>query len=375
MKFSISSSLLSKKLTSISRVINSKDVLPILSHFLFCIKDSVLSVTAADTENSIVTGVPVSECSGDIIFAVNANTMLNAIKEIAEQPITFEVNDELTQLTVTYLNGLFNIPVCSGDTYPVQPECEANNTFVISSANLKKAISSTINATSADELRPVMNGIYFNYIKENGMDVVATDAKVMVKYNFTYGNNENDKNFSFILPKKPAQLLKNLLASCDADITISVNDRNASFKCDDFFLCCRLIEGRYPNYKSVIPTTHQTSSVADRKGFISSLKRVMNFASSDNQLIALQVENDSIHLDAKDVDFSISANEHFATINEGPAIRIGLKAGNVLNVLSIFTAENVQLKFIDPSRPMIVTPQNIDEEGDVLAIVMPMLLN
>lgn len=377
MVFSISSSILGQKLSNAAKVINSKDQesLPILRHFLFTVKDKVLTVTASDTENSIVITFDTLDCDGDVSFAVNAKTMTDAIKDIADQPVTFEVNDKLSKLSINYMNGVFNIPIENGNTYPTPKVIESQNTVNLKGSTLHKVICATIIATATDEIRPTMNGIFFAYGKETGLDVVATDGHKLVKYNLTNVINDKQENFCFILPKKPANLLKVLLAGCDNDVVVYTDGRNAIFKGNNFTLQCRLIEGRYPNYNAILPKSSAVTSLVDRKGFISSLKRVMNFSNENTQLVTLNVNEEGIGMKAEDVDFAISAKESFAAQNEGGEITIGVKAGTTADILSVFSAENVILGFNDPLRPVLITPQQQEENATFLAIIMPMIVN
>lgn len=376
MRFTVSSTLLNKKLSAIAKVINSKNALPILSHFLFKVgEDNTITVTAADSENTIVTTLEVTDVEDTGIFAVNANTLLNSLKEIPEQPITFDADMESYTLTVDYFSGVFKVPVSEGNTYPPCKDIEDGETLTILNTSLLDAVSRAVTATAEDDLRPVMNGIFFDLNNENGFTVVATDGHSLVKNFFPDIKGESGNSFNFILPKKPAQLLKTMLAGEDSEVSIVSNGINAKFVSDSFTLYCRLIEGRYPNYNTVIPLTSLTDVTVDRKQLLSSFKRIVNFANSSSQLIAVDVTENNMQLNAEDIDFSISAKEKIGAEVNGENVRIGLKASKVISGLSILSSEKVILKMNGSTRAVIIAPENEDSSCQITILVMPMLVN
>lgn len=379
MRFTVSTSLLNKKLSSISKVINSKEAcsLPLLSHFLFNIhEDNTMTVTASDVENVIITSVEIQDVEENGMFAVNASTLLNSLKEIPDQPITFDVNLTNGTLTVDYFSGVFKIPVSEGDTYPTPVSVDDTDSATISSSLLMDCINRSVGATAKDELRPVMNGIFFEVKDANTMYIVASDGHILVKNELTDINSSSENGFNFILPKKPAILLKTLLTSEDIDIEIASDGRNAKFTCEHFTMFCRLIEGRYPNFNSVIPQTHNFATTIDRKSILSSFRRVINFASVTSQLVSIEISSDKVQLKAEDVDFSISAKEDIQATTEGEGtLVVGCNASKVIGFLSLLDCENVCFKFIDSMKPVLVIPENQRDDCTVTNLFMPMLIN
>ena len=278
MKFIVSSSALYAHLQGISRVINSKNALPILDCFLFELRDEALNVTVSDSETTMVTTVEVVESNADGRFAIAARTLLDALKEIPEQPLTFDIDLQTLELNIQYQNGQYNLMGQNADEFPTPATLSDNAVRVeIDAQVLMNGINRAIFATADDELRPVMNGIYFDITTE-GITLVASDGHKLVRSKTTAAHG--NERAAFILPKKPALLLKNILPKESGQVTIEFDDRNAVFTLESYQLSCRLIEGRYPNYNSVIPKNNPNKVTIDRQQLIGALRRVSIFSSS-----------------------------------------------------------------------------------------------
>ena len=373
MKFVVSSSALYSRLQGISRVINSKSTLPILDCFLFSIEGNTLSITASDNETTLDTLMEVVTSEGDFQFAIPSKTLLDAIKELPEQPVTFEVNPQTMEVTIQYMNGKYAMIGQSADEYPMAALIGENSVnFSIEADTLLGGINRTIFATADDELRPVMNGIYFDIFTDN-VTLVASDGHKLVRYKLHDAKGE--EKAAFILPKKPAALLKNLLSKEAGEIKISFDDRNATFEMSTHRMICRLIEGRYPNYNSVIPQNNPFKVTIDRAAMLSALRRVSVFSSQSSSLIKLRMGNNELIISAQDIDFSTSAEEKLACAYEGTAMSIGFKATFLMDILSNINGQDVVLEVSDPSRAGVIVPSEQTENEELLMLLMPMMLN
>lgn len=373
MRFTVSSTTLSNKLTALSRVINSKNALPILGDFVFDINGQTLGLTASDSENTLQTTVELTENDGDGRFAVGSHDLLEAVKGFSEQPITFDIDQQTNIARISYQNGLFSLPVENADEFPIaQRVSEGAATIVISNQLLSENVNRSIFATAQDELRPVMNGIYFD-LTPDCLAIVASDGHKLVR-NKLY-TIKSDQPASFILPKKPASLLKNLLGKDGGDVTICFDDRNAEINYGDGTILCRLIEGRYPNYNSVIPQNNTNELHVDKNGLLAALRRVQPFANDSSNLIRFHVEGSTLQLDAEDYDFSKTATERMTCDYNGQPMSIGFKGSSFIEVLSNFDCQEVIIQLADPSRAGLVLPSEQPEGQDVLMLMMPMLIN
>ena len=374
MRFTLSSTALSSKLTALSRVINSKNALPILGDFVFDINDNILRLTASDSENMMKTQLELTESNGSCRFAIGNTNLLDAVKGISEQPITFDVNLEQNIVKISYQNGMFSLPVDNADEYPmVQTISDGGATVItIPNAILAENINRSIFATAQDELRPVMNGIYFD-LTPDCLAVVASDGHKLVR-NKVFSIH-SDQPAAFILPKKPANLLKNLLGKDGGDVTIRFDERNAEINYGDGTIQCRLIEGRYPNYNSVIPQANPNELRVDRLGLLAALRRVQPFANDSSNLIRFRVEGSTLQLDAEDYDFSKTATERMVCEYNGQPMSIGFKGSSFIEVLSNFDCPEVIIQLADPSRAGLVLPSEQPANQDVLMLMMPMLIN
>ncbi|MBR5326115.1 MAG: DNA polymerase III subunit beta [Prevotella sp.] len=373
MRFTVSSTALSSKLSALSRVINSKNALPILGDFVFEIKENVLYLTASDSENVMKTQLELTESDGNSRFAIANHDLLEAVKGFSEQPITFEVNQEQNLVRISYQNGLFSLPIENADEFPMAQSVSENaNTITLPNAILAENINRSIFATAQDELRPVMNGIYFD-LTPDCLAVVASDGHKLVRNKiFTI---KSEQPAAFILPKKPANLLRNLLGKDGGDVTIRFDERNAEVNYGDGTIQCRLIEGRYPNYNSVIPQSNPNELRVDRLGLLAALRRVQPFANDSSNLIRFHVEDSTLQLDAEDYDFSKTATERMSCEYNGQTMSIGFKGSSFIEVLSNFDCPDVIIQLADPSRAGLVLPSEQPENQDVLMLMMPMLIN
>ena len=373
MRFNLSSTALSSRLLTLSRVINSKNSLPILDCFLFEVHDGQLTITASDSENVMRGTLNLENCEGEGDFAVNNHTILDAVKELPEQPLTLDVNLDEMKIYVTYQNGSYNFPILGADEYPkAQSVFENATTITLQAEMLSDSLTRSLFATAQDELRPVMNGVYFD-LKEDALAVVASDGHRLVRNKIF--SIKSDTPASFVLPKKPASLLKNVLAKDGGDVIIRFDERSAEISFAEGNLSCRLIEGKYPNYNSVIPQDNPNQVTIDRKTLIGALRRVLPFASDSSQQIRFHVSAGLMELNAEDIDFATSAKESVTCGYGGNPMSIGFKGSSMLDILNNIESDDVIIQLADPSRAGVIVPDKQPENEDILMLIMPMLLS
>ena len=373
MNFTVSSSALSSRLQAISRVINPKAIYPILEDFLFRIENGKLTVTAADNDTTLETVIDLVKSSADGQIALPAKTLLDALKEIPEQPLKFIVNDSSYEVTVKYQNGEYKMVGQNADEYPTPAVLKEDAVSIsIPAQILSDGLARTIFATADDELRPVMNGIFFD-INEEGATFVASDGhKLVCNRNNTV---HADGKSSFILPKKPASLFRSLISKEAQDITIEFDSRIARFSLPEFRMVCRLIDGRYPNYGSVIPQNNPHRLMVDRQSLLTALRRVSVFSPASSGLVKLHIEKDNVDISAQDIDFSTSAKESMACQYEGAAMSIGFKAAFLIDILNNIPSQEITVQLADPSRAGVIVPSEQAEGENLLMLLMPMVLN
>lgn len=374
MRFTVSSSALNSKLNMLAKVIGSKNSLPILDCFLFQVANGEMSITASDSDNVIKSTLALTDHDGEGEFCVPNRVILDALKELPEQPLHFDVDaaGEAVAIKIVYQNGLYNFTGQSAEEYPrTQSMNDACTTVSLPTEMLINNISRSLFATANDELRPVMNGIYFD-LTADALAIVASDGHKLVRSkNFTI---KSESPSAFNLPKKPASLLKNILSKDGDDAIIKFDDRSAEIQFTDGVMRCRLIDGRYPNYNSVIPNNPNEVTV-DRRGLQSALRRVLPFASESSQLIRFHIESGRFEVSSEDIDFSTSAKEQLSCEYNGSPISIGFKGSSLMEILSNLTSDNIIIQLADPSRAGIIVPAEQPENEDILMLIMPMLLN
>lgn len=374
MKFIVSSSELSSRLQNIGRVIIPKNPVPIYESFLFETEDNTMTITASDGDTTLVTHLELSESDGNARFCINARTIQDSMKEIVEQPLTFDINMDNMEINGTYQNGHFTLMGQNADDYPLLKTDgeEENHTLAIDATHLNAAITRCLVAAADDDLRPQMCGVYFDQKVEN-LSIVATDGRKLVCE--TLMNYKADEPLNFILPKKPATLLKNILAKEAADVEIAVNSKRAIITMESATMTCKLVEARYPNYASVIPNNNPFKVTVDRLALLGALKRVYIFADQGISLVKLHLEHNKLVVSAQDFECSFSAEESVACAYDGNDLSIGFKGNYLIDFINNMTSENVYIELADPSRPGIVRPTEQDADDDLLMLLMPIMLN
>ncbi len=375
MKFVVSSMELLGHLQAISRVISSKNTLPILDNFLFSLEEGKLEITASDLESTLITQVSLENTDGSGVIAIPARILNDTLKEFPDIPLTFEINVETLTIVIQSENGKFSIMGQNGAEFPQMPviKDDQKQHLELDKDLILTAISKTLFATADDELRPVMNGIFLE-LSPDDITFVASDAHKLVRYKRT--DASAGAASSFILPKKPAALLKNILPKEENNIVLEFDDRNASFTLTNYKLVCRLVEGNYPSYNSVIPTGNPFKVTIDRLAMYNTLKRVSVFSNQASNLVKLAFKGNLLDVSAQDIDFSISANERISCQYDGEDMEIGFKSTFLIEILANLTSDEVILELSDPTRAGILLPsESGNENEDTLMLLMPMMIN
>ena len=371
MKFIVSSTQLLKQLQILGGVINNNNTLPILDNFLFELTDKQLKISASDLETTMSTTIDVEANEAGTV-AVNARLLLDTLKTFPEQPLTFVVEDNHT-IEISSDSGKYALAYADGEEFPKAVELESPSSTTISSDILATAISKTIFASGNDDLRPVMSGVFFQFSPEN-LTFVATDAHKLVKY--SRSDVTASEVAEFIMPKKPLNLLKNILSGSDNEVKIEYNESNAKFTFDNSILVCRLIDGKYPNYEAVIPKENPNKLTLDRGSFLNSVRRVSIFSSKTTHQIRLKMAGTELNISAEDVDFSNKADERLQCSYEGDDMQIGFNSRFLSEMLSNLNSNDVLLEMSLPNRAGILTPIDGIEEGEnITMLVMPVMLN
>lgn len=370
MNFKVSSSALYSRLTAASKVLSSKNSMPILDCFLFEVKDGVISITASDSEKYFITSVPAIEQSENACFCIPSKTIIDSIKELAEQPIKFEFNPDTLEIKGTHNSGTFKVMAQDAAPYPTPKTVDDSCTTINLPAEvLLNGINRCLFATANDEIRLVMNGIYFD-IQPDCIIFAGTDGRKLVRNcNHTI---KSGITASFILPKKVSSILKAVLSKDDDNIEIKFDADKACIKSEDMTMHFRLIEGRYPNYNAVIPQNNPYSATIDRMALASALKRVSVFCNQSSGLVRLELSNNTLKLTGQDNEYATSAEEYLMCEYNNNPISIGFSSQFLLEIANIINDDNITIEVADPSRPGVIRPAEDNPEDEVLMLLMPM---
>ncbi len=370
MKFIISSQSLLKQLQCIAGVLNSSNTLPILDNILFEIKEQVLTISCSDLESTITSKINIDAKSEGSI-AIPAKILIDILKTFPDHPLTFSIDGNMS-IEIASDYGKYKLSGFNGEEFPKSPIIESPSTVNISGFILQRAIEKTIFASGNDDLRPVMSGVFIQ-LSKNDVTFVATDAHKLVRYRKSKVSSSSES--SFIVPKKPMNLLKGLLSNFEDDVIINYNESNATFRFGDTILTCRLIDGKYPNYEAVIPNENPNILTIDRNIFLQSIKRVSIFANKTTHQVRLKINGSELNISAEDIDFSNEATERLTCSYKGDSIEIGFNSRFLIEMLNNMDTENVIFELSAPNRAGLLSPEQNEKEESVLMLVMPVMLN
>ncbi len=374
MKFVVSSSELLSHLQAVSKAISSKSPMPILDNFLLDLKGHTLTITASDTEVTMITSLELGNSEGEGVIAMPSKILLETLRKFPEQPLNFDISLDTMKVDISTEKGKFSVVGQSGEDFPILPQVDElkSSRIQLPADLLLSGIVKTLFATADDELRPVMNGILFE-VKPENLTFVASDSHKLVRYQ----RNDVSPDFeaAFILPKKPAGLLKNVLPKEEGEVIVEFDDKNAFFTLQKYKLICRLVEGNYPSYNAVIPQDNPNKVIIDRVDMFSTLGRVSLFASQASNLVKLHLANNEMIVSAQDIDFSISAFEKLNCQYEGNEMEIGFKSGFLADILDNISSSDVVIELSDPARAGIFVPFDKSDAEDELMLLMPMMIN
>ena len=369
MKFTISSGTLQKHLNLAGGAITANPVVPILENFLFAIEGAELVISATDLETSIVTRTEV-QADGDFKVAIPAKLITDTLKALPEQPVTFEIDDKLgIQITSAY--GKYKLAGADANDYPNLPQPEDVEKISASVATLERAINKTLFATTTDELRPAMMGVYFE-VEGSEVNFVATDAHKLVK--FSVKEMSGSASGTFIVPRKALTLVKNAAHGND-EIHMSFNRKNAFFDVGTTHIGCLLINANFPDYNNVIPRENPKTLTVDRGDLQSSLKRIALYANKTTNQVQLDLAEGSLTLQGRDADFANEATEQLTCTYEGEPLKIAFNAKFLVEMLSALESESITMKFSEPNRAAIMTPGSEEEGEETLMLVMPVMVH
>lgn len=373
MKFIVSSSLLLKQLQAISGVLGSNNTLPILDNFLFDLQGEELVLKASDLETTMTSRLSLDMAEGKGLVAIPAKMLIETLKTFSDIPVTILVDETNFGVELSAGEGKYRLAGQDGAEFPKIANIEPTASIKIQSEALVTAISKTIFAAANDELRPNMSGIFCE-LNEDNVTFVATDAHKLVRYRRT--DIKSDNPASFILPKKPLNQLKNILSHDDVPVTLDFNQTNAHFAYKNFTMTCRLVEGKYPNYESVIPTENPNKLVVERIPFLNAIRRVSIFSNQSTYQVKFKIAGQELILNAEDLDYSNEARERIACQYEGDDLEIGFNSKFLMEMVNNLTTDEVMMELSQPNRAGLLLPANNENPAEqILMLVMPVMLN
>ena len=372
MEFKISSAELLKSIMDVSRAIPTKTTLPILENFLFKLTDGSLEITASDQDLTLRTTIKVESSTSDGAMAVPARQLTELLKALPDQPVTIKLGGN--SFECIWNNGNSSLPVFPAEDYPeITSTAKDAAEVVFPSGVLLEGISSTIYATADDEMRPAMNGIFFDMEPES-TTMVASDSHKLICY--TSAGVKTAQKESFILNKKPAGVLKSLLDKDGGDVSVRFDSNNVCFSFGDTTMICRLIVGKYPQYRSVIPQNNSNILKIDRNQLLNTVRRVAVCANKSSNHIKFDLKQGQLEVTAQDLGFALAAYEKLECDYNGADLTIGFKSSFLIEMLANMNCENIVMKYLDSRHAALIIPAEEEEEsGKLCGILMPIMVS
>ena len=374
MKFIVSSKTLYSYVSAVSKVINSKNALTILNNFLFELSDNTLTITASDLENTLVAHLEVMDAEGEGKFCVDARRMVDLLKEMPDQGISFDINDDNLAVEIVYPSGNYSFIAINGNEYPSNESVDESTDiieFTCPTEQIIKGIDNTLFAVGNDDLRPQMMGILWD-IKPDAITFVATDTRKLVKYRNAM--SAPGVEGSCILPIKPATVIKNVFAKED-EVKVTLEPKSATFESPSYKFNCRFIKGSFPDYNRVIPVKNPYVITVDRQSFLNAVRRVGVFVDQGHGLVKFKIEKDRLTMKATDNNFCTSAREVVPCDFTGTEMIIGFSAPYLIEIFNTISTTDILIKLSDPSRPGVFVPSENSENSELLMLLMPMTVS
>lgn len=379
MKFVVSSTDLRDQLASLNKAIKPKNTLPALDNFLFELKDKELIITASDLDTTLRTSIELENTEGSGIVGIDSKKLFNTVKGFNE-PLTFNISiseegdiDNKVNINIISANGKYSLPGIIGDEYPIIPDITNDTSITLNAETMLKAIDSTIFAAGTDESRPITTGIYFGFT-EDYMVVAATDITKLVRYKRFDVKSETLS--TFVLPSKPAGILRALLPKDSTPIEIALNSKMAKIKFSTITLICKLIEGTFPNFEAIIPVEKAYTLQIANFEFQKLLDRVDIYSDPATHMVKLDITANEINVSAQDLDFSISARERINCTFDGQDMAIGFKSAFLSETLSNLKKNEIKIELSDPKKAILISPNEQENENeDILMLLMPVELS
>ncbi len=376
MKFNVSSKSLYGFTSAVSKVIGSKNAMSVLDNFLFELSGNTLIITASDVENVLTAKMEVMDAEGEGKFCLNARRIVELLKEMPDQGITFNINDNNLSVDITYASGNSTLIALNGNEYPTNELSQESGDggtleFTCPTEQIMKGLENTLFAVGTDEIRPQMMGILWD-IKQDGIVFVATDTRKLVKY--TNRLSAPGQAGSFILPVKPANVLKSVFGK-EETIKVTVTPKSATFESTNFSFNCRLIKGTYPDYNRVIPTSNPNEITVDRLSFLNACRRMAVFVDPSHGLVKFKISEDRMEMKVVDNNYCTSGHEDLPCNYSGHGIIIGFCVQFLIEIANTISTDDLVIKLSDPSRPGMFLPADQTETSELVIILMPMTVS
>lgn len=373
MRYTVPSKTLHTYASAVSKVINAKNAITILNNFLFSIDNGILTITACDGENTLQSRIPLLEADGAGSFCIDARRLVELLRVMPEQELTFDVDDATLAIEMSHPNGSYRFMGLPGSDYPVlnKAASEGARSFKAAGDTLLRGLDYTAFAAGTDMLHPTMTGVYWD-VKEDRLIFVATDTHKLVKF-----EDESIKpGFvgSFILPNKSTNVFRSVF-NRDEEVTVTIEpDKGVTFETGTFTFESRVIKGRFPDYTRVIPENNPYSLTVSRHQFTTAVKRVSLFVDEGHGLIKLKVTPEKLTVKASDNEYNTSGYETLGADFNGNEMIVGFSSSYLTELASVIWTDDIIFRLADPSRPAVIVPTEDKPETKLTMLLMPMIV-
>ncbi|MEM7174164.1 MAG: DNA polymerase III subunit beta [Bacteroidota bacterium] len=390
MHFTVITSELLKALSTVKKVVPTNPLVPILSNFLFVVKNGKLVITTSDLQTSMVTVLPVQDAKEGKIAVPTRHLVLTLGFLEENEPITFDFDTSNYSLALTSSKGKYKLACRSAEDFPeLSLDFDASLSIDIEASLIKKALEQTMFAAGQSESRPELNGV--NMMLKNGTIIFsATDGHQLARYKHTRfqlqttsEKYENHQEESFTIPHKPLQLLVQQLALYKEKeysmVNMAFDAHSVCFKKGPTHMRMRLADNEFRSYDNIIPTTTDLPKgvlTVDRDVLLKSLKMMAIYANKTHYIVKFKLgAKDTFEVSALDLSFANEAKEVHECAYQGEAFEIGFNTQLLITMFSKMIAKKVIIRLNGPKSNAYIVPKDMEAEEDLLLLLAPMALS
>ena len=345
-----------------------RTTLPVLSCAFFSVSDKKLTIKTTDLEQTIISKTNIeNEEKGSVCILMSKLTEI--VSALNNEEIKIAVNEDFL-VEINSNQGVYKITGRSAEEFPESAETQTKESLKIKSKDFLKIINKTSFATSKDDLKPALSGVYLN-IGSSETTAVATDGHRLIKY---VQKRESNQNQSLVIPEKFLKIIKNAITE-EETLVVNIDENTLSTQQGVFTITTRIIKETFPDFNSVIPDNNTIQATLDSDKLIACLKRVSIFSNRTTKQTVLSFSDQSVVVSAQDPETSTSGKEHAECEFEGEGLTVSYNAKYLIEALQNSGTKTINIFLSTALTAAILQPKEKEEKEEITTLLMPLRIN